>query len=116
MRTNMEPKLLTRDEFRTAVFARDKNKCVACNNPAVDAHHVIDRSLWETGGYYIDNGVSLCAECHLKAEQTLLSCEQLRETAGITSVIIPDYFDSYKRYDHWGNIITNGMKINIYGN
>ena len=28
-------------------------------------------------GYYENNGVSLCAEHHLQAEKTLLSCEEL---------------------------------------
>ena len=44
-------KLLTRDEFREAVFARDKHQCVVCAAPAIDAHHVVERKLWIDDGY-----------------------------------------------------------------
>lgn len=39
--------LLNRDEFREKVFNRDNHKCVICDKPAVDAHHIIDQSLWD---------------------------------------------------------------------
>ncbi len=38
--------LLTRDEFRESVFARDQYTCVFCNKPAVDARHILERRLW----------------------------------------------------------------------
>lgn len=59
-------KLLTRDIFRESVFSRDNHKCVICGNPAKDAHHIIERRLFSDGGYYIDNGASLCEEHHIK--------------------------------------------------
>jgi hypothetical protein len=34
----------------------------------LDAHHVTDRSLMPNGGYVKENGISLCPECHIKAE------------------------------------------------
>ncbi len=43
--------LLTRDNFREAVFKRDKNLCLVCNKQAKDAHHILERKLWEDGGY-----------------------------------------------------------------
>jgi 5-methylcytosine-specific restriction endonuclease McrA len=46
--------LLTRDEFRVGVFARDGKTCVACGKPGQDAHHIIERRLWPDGGYYLD--------------------------------------------------------------
>lgn len=63
---------MTREEFREAVFSRDKYRCVHCRAEAVDAHHLLERRLWPDGGYIPDNGVSLCGDCHLLAEQTLL--------------------------------------------
>jgi 5-methylcytosine-specific restriction endonuclease McrA len=47
-------KLLTRDEFRNAVFERDGHRCVICGNEAregvrLDAHHIIERRLWTDG-------------------------------------------------------------------
>ena len=98
--------LLTREEFKKAVFERDSFKCVMCGEPAVDAHHIIDRSLWEeSGGYYLDNGVSLCAGHHLDAERTVISCKILRQKAGITNILMPDHFFIEEEYDHWGNIV-----------
>ena len=104
---------LSRDDFKGAVFKRDKHKCLICNKIAIDAHHIIDRSLWgETQGYFIDNGVSLCAEHHLAAEMTLISCQELRDAAGIQQIVLPDHFYTDERYDHWGNIILpSGMRI-----
>jgi hypothetical protein len=104
--------LLTREEFKRCVFERDQNKCVVCGQLAVDAHHIIDRSLFEDGGYYLDNGVSLCATHHLEAEQTLISCKELRLKVGIVNVILPEHLDAEEQYDHWGNIVkANGIRL-----
>ncbi len=104
--------LLTRDDFREAVFKRDKKLCLVCNKPAKDAHHIIERKLWEDGGYYLDNGSSLCEECHIKAEMTLISCEELRTLAGILKPIIPSHLYDDQVYDKWGNIILpNGTRL-----
>ena len=54
--------------FRRDVFARDRHVCVMCGWPADDAHHIIDRHEIEGGGYVAENGISLCAGCHAKAE------------------------------------------------
>jgi hypothetical protein len=106
-----EPKLLPRDDFRHLVFERDEYRCVVCKLGAMDAHHLIERRLWPNGGYYLDNGVSLCGACHLKAEQTVYSVEQLREFAGITRVVVPPHFEDDQRYDKWGNpILASGMR------
>jgi hypothetical protein len=72
---------------------------------AVDAHHLIDRSLFEDGGYYLDNGVSLCSEHHLQAERTTISCKDLRKLAGIVNVILPEHLDEDEEWDHWANIV-----------
>lgn len=34
----------------------------------LDAHHITDRNLMPNGGYVPENGISLCDECHVKAE------------------------------------------------
>lgn len=95
--------LLSRDAFRSAVFARDNHRCVVCQAPAVDAHHILERRLWPDGGYYLENGASVCASHHLAAETTELSCEILREKAGITRVVLPPHLYADTRYDKWGN-------------
>lgn len=104
--------LLSRDKFREAVFKRDGHLCVICNKKAEDAHHIIERRLWDDGGYYVNNGVSLCFLHHFQAEQTLITCDQLREAAGITTVHLPARMDGDTNYDKWGNIILlNGRRL-----
>lgn len=114
----MLPRLLTRDVFRTSVFARDGHKCVWCGAPAVDAHHIVERKLFtaphELSGYFADNGASVCADCHLLAEQTLVSCDDLREKCGITRIVVPEhlYAEADTPYDKWGNpLLPNGQRM-----
>lgn len=114
----MEPKLLTRDEFREAVFKRDGHRCVFCGKTAeetpegkLDAHHIIERRLWPDGGYYLDNGVTVCEEHHLECEQTVHSVEQVRWVASITKVVVPPHFYPDHQYDKWGNpLLADGRR------
>jgi RNA ligase len=104
--------LLTRDQFRESVFARDKQTCCVCSSPAQDAHHILERRLFPDGGYYLDNGASLCAEHHLQAERTTLSCSDIREKANITNVVLPPHLYRDQEYDKWGNpILPNGTRL-----
>ena len=105
-------KLLTRDEFRDGVFARDGHKCVFCARPAVDAHHIIERRLWLDSGYYMDNGASVCSEHHIQCEMTVLSVDQVREVCGITRIVVPDHLYPDQGYDKWGNpVMENGTRL-----
>jgi hypothetical protein len=103
-------KLLTRDEFREGVFKRDNHKCVICNQPAVDAHHIIDRKLFDNGGYYLDNGASLCESDHIKAERCIISPDYIRKMAGIKTVVLPPDFDPDNIYDKWGKPLLDFVK------
>lgn len=104
--------LLSRDTFRDNVFSRDNHRCVVCKNPAQDAHHILERRLFPDGGYYVDNGASLCGPCHLLAESTELSCDAIRESAGIKHVVIPPHLYKDQKYDKWGNLIlANGTRL-----
>lgn len=104
--------ILTRTQFREGVFARDKHLCVICGVPAVDAHHIIERRLFSDGGYYLDNGAALCETHHIAAEQTVLSCEEIRSRVGINSVVLPEHLYDDQQYDKWGNVILpNGTRI-----
>ncbi len=100
-------KLLDRDAFRDSVFKRDGYLCVICKAAAQDAHHILERRLWPDGGYYIENGVSLCGPCHLQAEMTDICCDKLRLAAGITKVVLPPDFYPDHTYSKWGDIILN---------
>lgn len=105
---------MDRDAFRNAVFARDKHACVVCGaaNTKLDAHHIIERRLWPDGGYYLANGATVCEPCHLRAEQTLISCEELRERCGITKTLLPEHLEADTRWDKWGNpVLPSGARL-----
>ena len=70
-----------RRTFRISVFERDCYQCVMCGLhgqdrqadhdeglPTLDAHHIENRNKFQNGGYNILNGISLCDDCHIKAE------------------------------------------------
>ncbi len=104
--------LLTRDDFRTAVFFRDDHKCVICRDTAVDAHHIVERRLFPDGGYYLENGVSVCSNCHLRCEMTELSVEEVREAAGIKKIVLPPEYYPDQPIDKWGNpILPDGRRM-----
>jgi hypothetical protein len=105
-------KLLSRNDFREAVFARDKHTCVFCDKPAKDAHHIIERRLWPDSGYYLNNGASVCEIHHLECEMTTLSVEEVREACGILKKIIPPHLYDDVVYDKWANIVLpNGSRL-----
>lgn len=105
-------KLLSREEFRTQCLARDGNKCVVCSSTNdLAVHHIIERRLFSNGGYYMENGATLCPECHIKAEETNLSCEEIRKAVGIQRLVLPDHFYHDLDYDKWGNIIIGERRL-----
>ncbi len=107
----MNLRLLTRDSFREGVFARDGNRCVVCGQQAQDAHHIMERRLWPDGGYYLANGASLCGLCHIKAEQTTITPQDLWERIRVKPIIPPHLYDD-QPYDKWGNpILPNGTRL-----
>ncbi len=112
---NPKTTLLSRTDFRNGTFARDNFRCVICGLPAVDAHHIIERRLFkaahEQGGYFLDNGASLCVTHHREAEYTNLSCQTIRQLCGIITVKLPEHFWPELEYDKWGNIITQEGRL-----
>lgn len=106
------PKLLTRDAFREGVFARDGHLCVLCRAQAVDAHHILERRLWPDGGYYLENGASVCGPCHLACERTLVPVEEVRLACGIRKTHVPPHLYADQAYDKWGNPqLTDGRRL-----
>jgi 5-methylcytosine-specific restriction endonuclease McrA len=62
-----------RARFRETCLKRDRYQCVGCGyKPAdpieLDVHHITDRNEMPNGGYVKENGISLCGDCHVKAE------------------------------------------------
>lgn len=105
--------LLSRDEFRSFCLERDKHQCVICGEKKeLSVHHIIERRLFDDGGYYRSNGATLCEEHHLAAENTTLSCESIRIAAKIVNIILPDHFYTGQRYTKWGDpILDNNMRM-----
>ncbi len=50
---------------------RQTGEFVGVDVPRVnlDAHHITDRNEMPNGGYVKENGISVCDDCHLKAEE-----------------------------------------------
>lgn len=78
MVVHMSNNLLSRKNFRRKCLERDNNKCVVifCENKADEVHHLTERSLWEeeegNGGYYMNNGASVCNKHHKMAENNYI--------------------------------------------
>ena len=70
-------KKLIRKNFRDACFKRDKYSCVMCGfksskdkaEEELDAHHITNPKKIINSGFTPLNGISLCSECHIKAEK-----------------------------------------------
>ncbi len=82
----------------------------------MDTRHLIERRLFqephEFGGYFLDNGASVCEPCHLLAEKTDVSVEELRERCGITRAVVPSHLYDEFQYTKWGDIILpNGQRL-----
>lgn len=111
IRTPVPGLLLGRDAFAVAVLARSGGRCVLCREPAVDAHHILERKLWPDGGYYLANGAAVCARCHWRCETTEVSVAEVRRAAGIDLVLVPPGFTPGDEIDKWGNRVrTDGMR------
>jgi 5-methylcytosine-specific restriction endonuclease McrA len=59
-----------REQFRREVLMRDGLKCRICgfSDGSFDAHHITPREDMPNGGYVKENGITLCPDCHIKAE------------------------------------------------
>ena len=99
--------LLNRIDFKNQVFKRQNNKCAFCGEPAVDAHHILERKLFEDGGYYLDNGIAVCAKHHLMLERDEITVQEARDSIEISVKILPENFKKDLEYDKWGNIIKD---------
>lgn len=101
-----------REYFNQRVLDRDQHSCVNCGSGGTEVYHIMESRLFEDGGYYVDNGVTLCYPCRLLAEQTLLSCDELRSKSGIRQIVLPPHLEMNTTYDRWGNpILKNGQRL-----
>lgn len=83
----LKERIRMRTNFKNAVFARTKGKCCVpgCTCDAVDAHHILDRHLWNNDGYILSNGAALCEKHHLDAERGIITPRQCIEYMHISN-------------------------------
>lgn len=101
---------MTRDEFRTTCVQRDGGECLVpwCSKTVTtdpegpgEVHHIIERELWENGGYVPDNGACVCNEHHRFAEENYIPPQAFWMWLDIERPIIPDQYDTID-IDKWG--------------
>jgi len=51
--------------FSKIIHAIYHNKCACCNKAGTDAHHFFGKQAYPSVKYNTDNGILLCAGCHL---------------------------------------------------
>ena len=96
----MSSKKDIRKRFRDACFSRDEFCCAKCGfksskekaEQELDAHHITSRKDMPNGGYVSENGISLCSECHIKAEE----CRQGYSASELYSIINSNYDKAVK--------------------
>lgn len=93
---------MNRRKFRQEVFGRDGGVCVVpwCKTPAEDAHHILERGLWDEGGYFPENGASVCDEHHRAAEENDIPPQAFWRWVGIDEPTYPDGIEPPA--DKWG--------------
>jgi hypothetical protein len=87
---------LNRQAFRRTGFNRDNQTCVVpyCEADAEDAHHIIERSVWDGGGYVPDNGASVCSYHHKAAERNLIPPQAFWMWIGVLTPPLPETVNS----------------------
>lgn len=113
-----------REAFRNACYERDGHRCAMCgfkpdsakwgdyyacasSSAPLDAHHVTDRNYMPGGGYVKENGISLCGQCHLRAE-----------VYHSTGVPYPGYspLDLYARIgSNYGAAVSASLMLSAFG-
>lgn len=90
--------MTSRGDFRDACVSRDSGECVIpwCHEPVTvdpdgpgEVHHIIERELWDDGGYFADNGSCVCNYHHRLAENNLIPPQAFWRWLDIRDVTIP---------------------------
>lgn len=105
--------LLSRDEFRERGLERDDGECVVpwCDSKADEVHHIIERSLWSDGGYYLNNGASVCNPHHQYAEDNYIPPQAFWRWIGVTDTPYPS--DVPVPCDKWGEAFETPPHENL---
>lgn len=64
-------------EWKKKVLERDNHRCINCGEKEnLNVHHIVHWSDYYKGRVDVDNGITLCTECHAKEHEGEL-CEGL---------------------------------------
>ena len=108
-----DKKPLSRTDFRELCLIRDGHKCLFCDETEnLSVHHIVERRLFGSClGQHLDNGATVCEFHHILCEQTIITCDEVRDKAGITNIVLPENMYPDHVYDKWGNVLyDNGRK------
>lgn len=94
---------LHREEFHKKCFEREEDQCIVpwCTQKPDEAHHIIERDLWDDGGYILENGVSICNHHHQYAESNDIPPQAFWFWLGISDPPLPDAVDTWQ-INKWG--------------
>jgi len=104
---------MTRQEFREKCVKRDGGQCLVpgCGAEVTtdpdgpgEVHHIIERKLWNDGGYIPDNGACVCNEHHRLAEENIIPPQAFWRWAGVKDVPLPSLSGSTT--EQYGNAIN----------
>jgi hypothetical protein len=57
-------------KWRTNVYKRDKYTCQECGSKNnIEPHHIKPQYYFDNFRFDVNNGITLCHECHMKIEQ-----------------------------------------------
>jgi hypothetical protein len=108
---------MSRASFREQVCDRDDGEClVYCCNENVtpdpdgpgEQHHIVERKLWEDGGYIPENGANVCNYHHRLAEKNVIPPQSLWRWAGIEDPPLPNIVAGRHEandIDKWGEFL-----------
>lgn len=104
--------LLSPTQFQEVILVRDKHCCVICQKPGARVAHLMDKALWSDGGYYQENGATVCLEHDLAFKRTQISVEEVRQAAGISTILLPEHLSVDCQYDRYGNqLVANDQRL-----
>lgn len=108
---------MTRKDFRERCVARDGGQCLVptCEQEVTtdpdgpgEVHHIMERKLWDDGGYFPANGASVCNEHHRLAEDNVIPPQAFWRWAEVENPVVPvENEDGYIDVDKWGESLES---------
>lgn len=105
---------MSRQEFRKRSVNRDDGKCLIpwCDNRVTvdpdgpgEVHHIIERELWDDGGYIEDNGACVCNDHHRMAEKNEIPPQAFWRWANIEEPPVPEMVQDM-HVNKWGEALN----------